>query len=206
MGLWDSNIGALEELFDGVGLEEMFVLSKFVGELVLWGLSEDWGLAGSIRSGELSSEDSDGVKGVLVLLKLLDEKLVGFTSGDVELDEFGSNGGKSVIDPLEMVVRVLDLGFNPFSVLSSIFSDFSVSVGNSGKVGDGLGTVNLLLSPTSVVVFLFLSDRISKFLKELFDGVNSIRGHSVGHHHVFDSTGIGAGGNNSDKEKSRCSH
>jgi hypothetical protein len=175
----------LEELFHGVDLEEMFVLREFVGEGT-FGLGEDWGLSGGLSSVELGSEDGDGVKGVLVLLKLLDEELVGLASGDVELDELGGNGGESVIDPFEMVVRVLDLGLNPFSVLSGIFGDFSVSVGNSGEVGDGLGTVDLLLSPTGIMFFLFLVDRILKFEKELFDGVNSVRSHSIGHHHVVD--------------------
>lgn len=199
--LWDFNITVLEELFDGVDLEEVLVLGEFVGEST-FSLGEDWSLTGGISSGEFGSEDSDGVKGVLVLLKLLDEKLVGFTSGDVKLDELGGDGSESVIDPFEMVVGVLDLGLNPFSVLGGIFSDFSVSVGNSGEVGDGLGTVDLLLSPTSVMIFLFLIDGILEFEKELFDGVDSIRSHSVGSHHgvdlgvEFDTFGRGASKDN----------
>jgi len=185
VGFWDFNITVLEELFDGVDLEEVLVLGEFVGEFT-FSLGENWSLTGGLSSVEFGSEDSDGVKGVLVLLKLLDEKLVGFTSGDVKLDELGGDGGESVIDPFEMVVGVLDLGLNPFSVLGGIFSDFSVSVGNSGEVGDGLGTVDLLLSPTSVMIFLFFIDRVLEFKKELFDGVDSIRSHSVGGHHVVD--------------------
>lgn len=185
MGFWDFNITVLEELFDGVDLEEVLVLGEFVGEFT-FSLGENWSLTGGLSSVEFGSEDSDGVKGVLVLLKLLDEKLVGFTSGDVKLDELGGDGGESVIDPFEMVVGVLDLGLNPFSVLGGIFSDFSVSVGNSGEVGDGLGTVDLLLSPTSVMIFLFFIDRVLEFKKELFDGVDSIRSHSVSGHHVVD--------------------
>jgi hypothetical protein len=147
-------------------------------------LGEDGGLSGGLGSVELGSEDGDGVKGVLVLLKLLDEELVGLTSGDVKLDELGGDGGESVIDPFEMVVGVLDLGLNPFSVLGGIFSDFPVSVGNSGKIGDGLGTVNLLLGPSGVMILLFFIDRILKFEEELFDGVDGVTGHGVGHHHV----------------------
>lgn len=192
--LWDLNIGGLEELVDGVGLEEVLVLGEFVGEGT-FGLGEDWGLTGSLGSVELGSEDGDGIESVLVLLKLLDEELVGLTSGDVELDELGGDGSESVIDPLKMVVGVLDLGLNPFSVLSGVLSDFPVSVGNSSEVGNGLGTIDLLLGPTSVVLFLFLIDRILKFEKELFDGVDGIRSHGVGHHHVIDfhveSFGIG---------------
>jgi len=168
----------------------VLVLGEFVGEGT-FGLSEDWGLTGGLSSIELSSEDGDSIESVLVLLELLDEELVGLTSGDVELDELGSDGGESVIDPLKMVVRVLDLSLNPFSVLSGVLSDFSVSVGNSGEVGDGLGTIDLLLSPTSVVVSLFLIDRILKFEEKLFDGVDGIRSHSVGHHHLVDSSLIG---------------
>jgi len=185
VGIWDDDLSLLEELVDGIGLEEVLVLSEFVGEGT-FGLGEDWGLTSGLSSVELGSEDSDGIESVLVLLKLLDEKLVGLTSGDVKLDELGGDGSESVIDPLEMVVGVLDLGLNPFSVLSGVLSDFSVSVGNSGEVGDGLLTVNLLLSPTSVMFFLFLIDRILKFEKELFDSVDGIRGHSVSHHHVVD--------------------
>jgi len=185
VGIWDLNISSLEELVDGLGLEEVLVLGEFVGEST-FGLGEDWGLTGGLSSVELGSEDGDGVESILVLLKLLDEELVGLASGDVELDELGGDGGESVIDPFEMVVGVLDLGLNPFSVLGGVFSDFPVSVGNSGQVGDGLGTVDLLLSPTSVMVFLFFIDRIFKFEKELFDGVDGIRGHGVGHHHVID--------------------
>jgi len=185
VGVRDDNLSGLEELVDGVGLEEVLVLSKLVGEFT-FGLGEDWGLSGSLGSVELGSEHGDGIESVLVLLKLLDEELVGLTSGDVELDELGGDGSESVIDPLEMVVGVLDLGLNPFSVLGGILGDFPVSVGNSGQVGDGLGTVDLLLSPTSVVLSLFFIDGILKFEKELFDGVDGIRGHSVGHHHVID--------------------
>jgi len=182
----------LEELFHGVDLEEVLVLGELVGEGTFL-LGEDWGLTGSLGSVELGSEDGNGVEGVLVLLELLDEQLVGLTSGDVELDELGGDGSKSVIDPLEMVVGVLDLGLNPFSVLSGIFGDFSVSVGNSGQVGDGSGTVNLLLSPTSIVVILFLTDGVSEFEEELFDGVDGIFSHSVGLDHGVDRGVSGLG-------------
>jgi hypothetical protein len=175
----------LEELFHGVNLEEMFVLRELVGEGTFL-LSEDWSLTGGLSSVEFSSENGDGIESVLVLLKLLDEKLVGFTSGNVKLDELGSDGSESVIDPFEMVVGILDLSFDPFSVLGGIFGDFSVSVGNSGEIGNGLGTINLLLSPTSFVVFLFLVDRIFEFKEELFDGVDGIRSHGIGLHHFFD--------------------
>jgi len=173
----------LEEFFDGINLKEMFVLREFVSEFTFL-LGEDWGLSSGLSSIEFSSEDGDSIESVLVLFELLDEELVGLTSGNVELDELGSNGSKSVIDPFEMVVGVLDFSLNPFSVFSGIFSDFSVSVGNSSEIGDGLGTVNLLLSPTSVMIFLFFIDRILKFEKELFDSVDSIRSHSIGHHHI----------------------
>jgi len=173
----------LEELFHGVNLEEMFVLRELVGEST-FGLGEDWGLTGGLGSVEFSSEDGNSIKSVLVFLKLLDEELVGFTSGDVQLDELGSDGGESVIDPFEMIVRILDLSLNPFSVLGGIFSDFSVSIGNSSEVGDGLVTVNLLLSPSGFVVSLFFIDGVLKFEEELFNGVNGIGSHGVGHHHV----------------------
>ena len=93
----------MEELIDGVSLEEVLVLSEFVGEGT-FGLGEDWGLTGSLGSVELGSEDGDGIEGVLVLLELLDEELVGLASGDVELDEGGGDGLESVLDPIEMVI------------------------------------------------------------------------------------------------------
>jgi len=183
VSIWDFNFTSLEEFFHGVDLEEVLVLREFVGESTFF-LSEDWSFTGSLSSGEFSSKDGNGVKGVLVLFELLDEKLVGLTSGNIKLDKFSSNGGESVIDPFEMVVGVLDFSFNPFSVSGGIFSNFSVSVGNSGEIGDGLSTFDLLLSPTSFMFFLFLIDRILKFEKELFNGVNSIRSHSIGSHHI----------------------
>lgn len=181
VSIWDLNIlfGGFEESFDGLLFEEVLVLGEFVGEFI-FSLGEDWSLTSGLSSVEFGSEDGDSIESVLVLFELLDEELVGLTSGDVELDELGSNGGKSVIDPFKMVVGVLDLGLNPFSVLGGIFSDFSVSVGNSSEIGDGLSTVDLLLSPTSVMIFLFFIDRILKFEKELFDGVDSITSHGVG--------------------------
>jgi len=183
--LWDLNITGLEELVDGISLEEVLVLGEFVGEGT-FSLGEDWGLTSGLSSVELSSEDGNSIESVLVLLKLLDEELVGLTSGDVELDELGGDGSESVIDPLKMVVGVLDLGLNPFSVLSGIFSDFPVSVGNGGEVGDGLSTVDLLLGPSGIMFFLLLIDRVLKFEEELFDGVDGVRSHGVGHHHVVD--------------------
>jgi hypothetical protein len=92
----------LEELFHGVNFKEMFVLREFVGESSI-SLDEDWGFSGGFSSGELGSQDGDGVKSVLVFLQLLDEELVGLTSGDIKLDEFGSNGDESLLDPVKVV-------------------------------------------------------------------------------------------------------
>ena len=93
-----------------------------------------------------------------MLFQLLDEKLVGFTSGNVEGNKVVVDGVKSVGDPFQMVVGVLDLSFDPFSVGGGVLSDVSVSVGNSLEIGDGLGTIDLLLFPSSVMFFLFLID------------------------------------------------
>ncbi len=73
----------MEELFHGVNLEEMFVLREFVGESSI-NLDEDWCFSSSFSSSELSSENGNGVKSVLVFLELLDEELVGLASGDIE--------------------------------------------------------------------------------------------------------------------------
>jgi len=84
-----------------------------------------------------------------------------------------------------MVFGVLDFTFNPFSVSGSIFSNFSVSIGNRSKVADGFSPINLLLFPLSVMFFLFFIDGILKFHEKLFNGVYSIRGHGIGHHHFI---------------------
>ena len=89
----------MEELFHGVNLKQMFVLREFVGESSI-SLDEYWGFSGCFSSSELNSEDVDSIKSVLVFLELLDEELVGLTSGDIELDEFGSNGDESLFDPV----------------------------------------------------------------------------------------------------------
>ena len=88
----------MEELFHGVNLEEMFVLREFVGESSI-NLDEDWGFSSSFSSSELNSKDVDSIKSVLVFLELLDEELVGLTSGDIKLDKLGSNGDESLFDP-----------------------------------------------------------------------------------------------------------
>ncbi len=88
----------MEELFHGVNFKEMFVLREFVGESAI-SLDEYWGFSGSFSSSELNSEDVDSIKSVLVFLELLDEELVGLTSGDIKLDKLGSNGDESLFDP-----------------------------------------------------------------------------------------------------------
>lgn len=152
-------VTGLEEFFHGVSFEKMFVFSKFVGERRTC-FSKDWGFTGGFSSGEFNSKYSNSVEGIFVLFKLLDEELVSFTSGDVKLNKFVVNSFESVGNPIKMVLRVLDFSFNPFSVSGSIFSDFTVSVGNSSKIGDGLSPINLLLFPFSVMFFLFFIDGI----------------------------------------------
>ena len=175
---------SLEKFFHGVSFEKMFVFSKFVAERRTC-FSEDGGFTGSFSSGKFNFEDTNSVESIFVFFKLLDEELVGFTSGDVKLDKFVVNSFKSVSNPVKMVVGILDFSFNPFSVSGSIFSNFSVSVGNSGEIANGLSPINLLLFPFSVMFFLFFIDGILKFHEKLFNGVYSIRGHGVSHHHFI---------------------
>ena len=175
----------MEELFHGVNLEKMFVLREFVGESTLC-LDKHWGFSGSFGSSELSSEDLDGIKSVLVFLELLDEELVGLTSGDIELDEFGSNGDESLFDPVQVVDGVLDFGLNPFSVCNSLIIKVMVIIHNGGQVSNGFGTINLLLLPTGIMFLLFFIDGILKFKEKLFNGVNSVGGSGISHHHVID--------------------
>jgi len=75
----------LEELFHGVSFEEMFVFGEFSREGRV-GLGKDWSVSSSFGSGEFNSEDTNSNKSIFVFFELLDEELVGFTSGDVELD------------------------------------------------------------------------------------------------------------------------
>ena len=162
----------------------MFVFGKFVRETSI-SLGKYWSFSGGFGSGKFNSKDFNSGKSIFVFFKLLDEELVGFTSGDVKLDKFGSDGIESVGNPFEMIVGVLDFTFNPFSVSSSVFSNFSVSIGYSGKVVNGFGTINLLLCPTLIMFFLFFIDRIFKFGKKLLNSVNCVRSHGVGKHHVI---------------------
>lgn len=100
--IFSDDIFSLEEFFHGVNFKEMFIFSKFVGESTI-SFGKYRGLSSISRSVEFNSKDGNGIKSVLVFLKLLDEKLVGFTSGNVELDELFGNGVKSIMNPFEMI-------------------------------------------------------------------------------------------------------
>jgi len=89
---------------------------------------------------------------------LLDEKLVGFASGNLKFFKVNNDLSLSGIDPINMVVGVFDFRFNPFSVFSGGFSLFLVSIGSGLCVGDGSGSIDLVLSPGSIGFFLFLID------------------------------------------------
>lgn len=90
-----------------------------------------------------------------------------------------SDGLKSGLDPVKMVIRILHLAFDPFSVLSGTFSNFLVSLSDGGELRDGVMAICLLLSPTIIMFFLFLIDRILKFEKEILDSVHSISSHGL---------------------------
>jgi len=173
-----NDISGFEKFFHGIDLKKMFVLSKFVGESFP-GLGENWSLSSGLSSIKFDSQDGDGVKSVLVLFQLLNEKLVSLTSGDVQLDEFVGDGLKSSLDPVEMVIRILHLCFDPFSVTGGGFSDFLVSLRDGGELHDGGFAVSLLLTPTIIMFSLFFIDRILKFAKEFLDSVNGISSHGL---------------------------
>jgi len=174
----------LEELFHGVNLKEMFVFREFVGESAI-NLDEYWCFSGSFSSSKLGSEDNDSIKSVSVFLELLDEKLVGFTSGDIKFDKFVSDSDESVIDPVEVVLGVLDFRFNPFSVCNCFIVKVMIVVHNGSVISNLLGTINLLLLPTGIMFILFFIDGILKFKEKLFNSVDSIRGSGISHHHVI---------------------
>jgi hypothetical protein len=60
-----------------------------------------------------------------------------------------------------------------------------VIIHNGSQVSNGFGTVNLLLLPTGIMFLLFFVDGILKFKEKLFNGVNSIGGSGISHHHVI---------------------
>ena len=109
-----------------------------------------------------------------------------------------------------MVEGVLDFGFDPFSVCDCFIVKVVVIVHNGSQVGDGFGTVNLLLLPTGIMFLLFFVDGILKFKEKLFNCVNSIGGPGISHHHVIDLSveagSVSIHADKCDEEKSRCSH
>jgi len=121
----------LEEFVHGVNFKHMFVFLKFAGEFNI-NLSEDWLFTSSFRSFEFLSKESNSVESILMFFELHNKELVGFTSGNVKLDEGGVDIIESSGDPFKMGFGVGDFVFDPFSVSGSGFSDVSVHVGNSG--------------------------------------------------------------------------
>jgi hypothetical protein len=121
----------LEEFVHGVNFKHMFILLKFAGVFLI-DLSENWLFTSGFRSSEFGSKESNSVESILVFFELHNKELVGFTSGDVKLDERVVDIFESSSDPFEMGFGVSDFVFDPFSVSGSGFSDVSVHVGNSG--------------------------------------------------------------------------
>jgi len=131
---WEINtlgLVLLEEFVHGVNFKHMFILLKFAGVFLI-DLSENWLFTSSFRSSELGSKESNSVESILVFFELHNKELVGFTSGDVKLDERVVDIFESSSDPFEMGFGVGDFVFDPFSVSGSGFSDVSVHVSNSG--------------------------------------------------------------------------
>ena len=121
----------LEEFVHGVNFKHMFVFLKF-GREFTFNLSEDWLFTSGFRSFEFLSKERDGVESILVFFELHNKELVGFTSGDVKLDERVVAICESSSAPFKMGFGVSDLVLGPFSVSGSGFSDVSVHVSNSG--------------------------------------------------------------------------
>jgi len=163
VNFWDI---LLEELVHGVNLEEMFVFLEFASELSGSGFSKSCEAVytKSFSIFNFISEESNGVKGVSGFLKLLDEELVGFASGNQELFEVLDDLSLSVIDPVEMLVGVFDFRFDPLSVFSSTFSLFLIGISSSLCVSDGLVSIDLVLFPVSIGLSLFISNRPGKLL------------------------------------------
>ena len=216
VGLGDGDVrdlfASLEELFHGVGLEEVLVLGEFARETFLLDFSEDGGaLTSGLRSEELSSDDLDGVKSVLMFLELLDEELVGLASGDVELIKFGSDGLDSVVDPFEVGVGVGHFGLEPFSSLDLLLVDGDIGVPDAGELGNGSLEVDLLLVPTFLMVNLFLLDGVSEFEEKSLNLVDGVGSSLIGFHHLGDlgveGRCVRSGedkGNNKDAGSSHC--
>ena len=79
----------------------------------------------------------------------------------------------------------MDLGFNPFSVSDGLVVKVMVVIHNGGEVGDGFGTIDLLLLPTGIMFLLFFVDGILQFKEKLFNCVYSVGGSGISHHHVI---------------------
>jgi len=130
--LWKVNtlgLDLLEEFVNSLSFEHMFVFSKFTG-VFTFNLSEDWSFTGGFTSGKFSSKDIDSIKSVLMFFELHNEKLVGLTSGNVELDKCVVDVIESSGDPFKMGVGISDFSFNPFSSGGGLFSNVSVHVSN----------------------------------------------------------------------------
>lgn len=110
----------------------MFIFLKFRGKSFTFNLSENRSFTSSFTSGKFSSKNTNSFKSIIMFFKLLDEKLIGFTSGYEKLFKGSVDLFLSSSDPINMSVGVSDFSFDPFSMSGSLFSDLSVSIGNSG--------------------------------------------------------------------------
>ena len=79
----------------------------------------------------------------------------------------------------------MDLSLNPLSVCDGLVIKVMVVIHNGSQVGNGFGTINLLLLPTVIMFLLFFIDGILKFKEKLLNGVYSIRGSGISQHHVI---------------------
>ena len=163
----------------------MFVFLKFAGEFNI-NLSENWLFTSSFRSVEFLSKESNSVESILMFFELHNKELVGFTSGNVKLDEGFVDVFKSSGDPFKMSMRISDFSFDSFSFSGGFFSDISVHDSDLGKFGNKFITINLLLGPSGIMFSLFIIDGSFKLFKKILTGINGVRSGGVSKHHVID--------------------
>lgn len=127
---------SFEESFHSFLFKHMFIFLKFAWETFTFNLSEYRSFTSSFTSGKFSSKDINSIKSVLVFFELHNEKLVGLTSWNVELDKSVVDVIESSGDPFEMSVGISNFSFNPFSSGGGLFSNVSVHVSDLSEFGN----------------------------------------------------------------------
>jgi len=166
----------LGELLEGVGVEEVSVSGELAGGVLELG-KVDVSSAAVNDGGDVLSQESDDLEGLVVLLEGLDEHKIGvaslFSEGFSSLVDVNA----SVVDPRQVFGGDLDLVFDVLSVSGGFVTNGLVGVGDPGQVRDlfaelgFLGPVDLVSVSLGVNVGLL---KVSQESEGAFDGVNGL--------------------------------